>query len=72
MLLFQLEDHIAAWLAEKNLTRGAVISLEQIWALSKAWYSDRLSPDFKGRSLDEAQAILTKVGLTDSFWSLRG
>jgi hypothetical protein len=72
MLLFRSEDQVAAWLADKNLTRGASVSLEQIWALSKLWYSDRLSPDFKGRSLDDAQAILTAVGLTDRFWSLRG
>jgi hypothetical protein len=71
MLLFRSEDHIMAWLVEKNMRRGAVISLETIWALSKLWYGDRLSPDFKGRSLDEARAILHEVGLTDPFWSLR-
>ena len=71
MLLFRSEDHLTKWLIEKNLTRGAIISLETIWALSKKWYGDRMSPDFKGRSLDEAQAILTSVGLTGAFWSLR-
>ena len=72
MLLFRSEDEVSVWLAAKNLARGAVVSLEQIWALSKKWYGDRLSPDFKGRSLDDAQAILTTVGLIDPFWSLHG
>jgi hypothetical protein len=71
MLLFRSEDHITAWLVEKNMQHGATISLESIWVLSKKWYGDRLSPDFKGRSLDEAQSILHEVGLTDPFWSLR-
>ena len=72
MLLFRSEEQVTAWLAEKNLARGGMVTLEQMWALSKRWYGDRLSPDFRGRSLDEAQAMLHEVGLTTPFWSLRG
>ncbi len=47
---------------------GEVLSVAQVWALSKLWYHDRLSPAFKGRSLAEAQQIFEQLGLISPFW----
>jgi hypothetical protein len=47
-----------------------MLSVEQSWNLAKAWYGDRLSPDFRGRSVAEAEAIFHKKGLTSAFWRL--
>jgi hypothetical protein len=33
-------------------------------------WGDRLDPDWKPRTREENQAILTAVGLTDQFWRL--
>jgi hypothetical protein len=41
-----------------------------MWPLSQRWYGDRLDPTFVGRSTDEAQHVLTDVGLTSTFWQL--
>jgi len=46
------------------------VSLSQTWALSRAWYDNRLEPTFHGRSAAVAQAILREVGLTGPFWQL--
>ena len=69
MLLFQLEENIDGWCEATNLPQGALLSVEQIWALSQAWYDDRLSKDYEGRTAIAAEAIFTAVGLTGPFWS---
>jgi hypothetical protein len=39
---------------------------EKTWDLSKAWYDDRLSPSFRGRTAEEAATILGRFG--GAFW----
>lgn len=58
------------WCAVRGRPRGAVISLETAWALARAWYADRLDPGWRRRSVAEAQALFTGLGLTDPFWNL--
>ncbi|MGY8778539.1 MAG: hypothetical protein ACKVIN_10490 [Longimicrobiales bacterium] len=50
--------------------RGAVLSLEQMWALVQPWYAGRISPSWRGRSTAHAQAILDGAGLEGPFWKL--
>ena len=63
MLLFQSEEWIDKWCKRNNLERGRVLTLQQVWELSKLWYGDRMSIEYHGRSLDEAASILKQVGL---------
>lgn len=60
------------WCADRGLKRGAVLTLEQIWLLAQLWLGDRLSPDFRRRTMDESHAIFEQVGLTGAFWRLDG
>ena len=71
MLLFRSEEHVDRWCAERKLQRGAVFSLEQGWRLAQAWYGDRLDPQWRRRTVDEAQAVLAALGLQGPFWTLR-
>jgi len=41
-----------------------------MWALVQEWYAGRLAPEWRGRSAEDAQAILDGVGLTGDFWRL--
>lgn len=68
MNLFRSEEHIERWLADRS--PGTTISVEQLNALATAWWSDRLSPDWRPHTRDENQAILTGLGLTGPFWEL--
>jgi hypothetical protein len=45
-----------------------VLRLESLWELSKRWYHDRMSPQFRGRAIEDAIAIFRALGLTDDFW----
>ena len=73
MLLFRSEEHVDKWCKDWHFSRGAILTLEQCWRLAKAWYSaDRLDPDWRRYSADEARALFTELGFTDPFWSLEG
>ncbi len=47
---------------------GELLTVEQVWELSKLWYHDRLSPEFAGRSIAEAHQIFEALGLNTDFW----
>ncbi len=70
MLLFRSEEHVERWLGCWGQRRGEVFTLEQQWLLARAWYGDRLRPDWRRKTLEEAVAVLTEIGLTSEFWAL--
>jgi hypothetical protein len=53
------------------LQRGAIFSPETTWKLAHAWYGQRMQPNWRRHTLDEAEALLTSLGLTGAFWNLR-
>jgi len=71
MLLFRSEEHVDRWCDQRGLERGGLVKPEQIWAMARAWYSNVLSPDFRRRPPEEAQAFFTEINLTGPFWQLR-
>lgn len=42
------------------------------WRLAHIWYGDKLSPAWRRKTLEEAEAVFGSLGLTGPFWSLRG
>jgi hypothetical protein len=68
MLFFRSEEFLNEWLESKKAARGATLSVEQVWKLSKRWYHNRLSLEYHGRSVDQIQKIFREIGLTDPFW----
>ena len=59
------------WLAKTYHQKGAVISLEAMWRLAVAWYSDPRDAVWRPRTRDESQAVIRSAGLTGDFWELR-
>ncbi len=70
MLFFRSEELLDQWLESKQLKRGAVLSIPQIWELSQRWYQDRMSPDYHGRTASQVQEIFKETGLTSEFWKV--
>ncbi len=68
MLLFQSEEWIDKWCKRNHLERGEVLSLQQVWELSKLWYSNRMSVDFHGRSIEQVAEVFKQAGLISKFW----
>lgn len=71
MLLFRSEEHVARWCADWNLPPGASITPELCWRLSLAWFADRRAPEWRRRTIEEAQELFTGLGLISPFWQLR-
>ncbi|HWU38035.1 MAG TPA: hypothetical protein VN203_10350 [Candidatus Acidoferrum sp.] len=44
--------------------------MEKTWTLAKAWYYNRMDPNYRGRSAAEAREIFREVGLSSGFWFL--
>ncbi|MCC6801773.1 MAG: hypothetical protein IT319_02725 [Anaerolineae bacterium] len=68
MLLFRSEEQISQWCVLNQRGRGEALTMAQVWELSKAWYHDRLNPEFRGRTVDQAVHIFESVGLDSAFW----
>ena len=72
MLLFRDEGHIEKWCKDWKLPRGATLTLDQSWKLAEAWYGpDRREPEWRRKTVDEAEALFAELGLTSPFWKLR-
>ena len=71
MLLFRDEEHLDRWCAAREVTRGAVLALDQAWRLALGWYGDKLEPDWRRRTVEEAEQLLASIGLSGPFWNLR-
>jgi len=72
MLLFRSEEHVDRWCQARDLPRGGVLTPEQGWRLAHGWYKDKLAPDWRRHTLEETEALLGNLGITGSFWNLRG
>jgi hypothetical protein len=71
MLLFRSEEHVKRWYQKQGMATGMALSLEQQWELARLWYEDRMSPEWRRRTPEEAEAAFTSVGLTGDFWHLQ-
>jgi hypothetical protein len=60
------------WCRASNRERGEALPIATVWKLSKAWYDNRLSEDYRGRSASQVQEIFRGCGLTSAFWALEG
>jgi hypothetical protein len=68
MLLFRSEDHVQAWLRDRD--PGATIPIAKLAELAEAWWGDRLEPNWQPHTREQNQAILDRLGLTGPFWRL--
>ena len=68
MNLFRSEEHIERWLAGRE--PGETIPVTTLAELAVAWWSDRVSPDWRPHTRADNQAILDRVGLSGPFWQL--
>jgi len=71
MLLFRSEQHVGRWCKQWKRRRGGTLTLPQGWKLAKEWYGDRLSLEWRPKTVPEAQAAFARIGLRGEFWKLQ-
>ena len=72
MRLFRSEEHVVRWSDESGIPVGEVFSLASLWRLAQLWFDDRLSPRWRRRTVEEANALFAEAGLRGAFWRLGG
>lgn len=72
MLLFRDGEHVDHWCATREMSRGALLNVQQAWVLARGWYESKLQPDWRRHTLAETEALFASIGLTGDFWNLRG
>lgn len=70
ILLFDSEARIDDWCHRHRIPKGDVQPLSRVWEMSRVWYGQHLSPDWKKWSGEEARAIFEKFGLTSPTWDV--
>ena len=68
MLLFQSEEWVDKWSKRNHLERGEILTIGQVWKLSKLWYGNRMSLDYHGRTMEQVAEIFKQAGLASKFW----
>jgi hypothetical protein len=68
MLFFRSEELVREWCAAHGYPMRPLVRMDQLWALSTAWYSTRLREDARRPQPDEMRAIFAGLGLTGDFW----
>jgi len=68
MLFFRSEVDLTTWLQAKNYSRGATLTVSQLWGLSKRWYHDRMDVEYHGRSMEQVGELFREAGLNSDFW----
>ena len=70
MVFLRSEEHLQRWLDQNGWEPGASMIATTLNDLAHRWWSTRVQPDWRPRTLGESQAILDEVGLTGDFWRL--
>ena len=68
MLFFRLEADLKTWLQAKTVSRGATLTVANLWELSQRWYWNRMDVEYHGRSIEQVLKIFEEVGLESDFW----
>ena len=70
MVYLRSEEHVQRWLAANGYETGATFPATTLNELATRWWSSRLDPDWRPRTVEESQAILDGLGLVSEFWRL--
>ncbi len=70
MLLFRSEEHAERWRERAKPPTSNILTIEQATGLAHAWYRNKLDPDWRRFTTDEAEAIFDQLGLDPEFWRL--
>jgi hypothetical protein len=70
VLLFHSEEHAERWRERAKPPASTTLAIEQATALAHAWYGNKLDPDWRRFTADEAEALFDDLGLDPEFWRL--
>jgi hypothetical protein len=69
---FRSDEHVLTWSAQTETPIGQIVPIANLWQLSRRWFDNRLSPDWRKPPREALQELLRDHGCTGQFWSLTG
>jgi len=70
MLIFENETQITEWVKRHNIPKGDIQPISNIWAFSREWYGNHLSPEWTKWTMQEAKEMFERYNLTGNTWDL--
>ena len=70
MLLFEDEAQVDRWCAKRNVTKGDVRPIDQVWGFASEWYGHHRDLDWVKWSPQQAADMFVRHGLTGPIWDL--
>ena len=70
VLFFESDSQIDSWAKLHNIARGDSQPTQRVYELGATWYAHHLDKVWHKWTVEEAQAIFTKCGLTGQIWEL--
>lgn len=70
MLLFRDRRQVAEWSRLHGIPLGDVQPVTKVLELAKRWYGEHLRSDWRKKTLAEARAIFSELGLSHPVWEL--
>jgi hypothetical protein len=70
VLPFHSRQHIQDWCQRYGIAMSEVVPLQTVSDLAQAWYGCHASAHWRKWTVEEAQEIFCRVGLTSDFWRL--
>jgi hypothetical protein len=71
MLLFRSEEHASRWRSTHATPASTLLTLDQAARLAHAWYVNKLAPDWRRHTVEQAEQLFWELGLDAEFWRLR-
>ena len=65
---FRSKEEARGWCAKVGADMGELLTVGQVWELSKLWYKDRMLETFSGRTVADAHGIFETLCLNAPFW----
>ena len=59
------------WRERTHPPASTILRLDQIARLANVWYANKLAPDWRRHTTEEAEAIFAELELDPAFWGLR-
>ena len=70
MLLFEDEAQVDRWCAKRNVTKGDVRPIDQVWGFASEWYGRHRDLDWVKWTPQQAADMFVRHGLTGPIWDL--
>ncbi|KAA8651305.1 uncharacterized protein ATNIH1004_000186 [Aspergillus tanneri] len=69
--IFPSKQEALEWPKKYGFYTGEIMTLENLWLLSKAWYHDKHTYEYERKTPAEVETLFNQLGMSSEFWKSR-